>query len=303
MSLTEHTRHVRPVGSFSFFVPILLLILFFSGVPGVAGTNGFLMTGSEGYSYTPDGAVWNSSIRTYVYDRNARLQEIVASNSLVYSSVSLYFATNYLQTNAFIYDAKGNLLSSATGSSETTIYTNVNDHETEELTLRDQNGDGMVDWISNTIYTYDDRDRLIRIVMTNDYNAVGVADSWSVVTFTFDASGHRTGFLQEIDFNSDGVIDKRIRTVYTLDDKGRAVAGVEDFLDASGALTGTWNLSYAYDKFGNLTEGAVDYGHGIKNGGAEFRYSYEHRGEVIRSAPRVRPKNELAGVAFWSWDR
>jgi len=272
-----------------------LLILCLSSVAGVAGTNGFLLTGSEGYSYTPDGAVWNSSIRAYVYDRNARLQEIVASNSF-------YFAGNFLQTNAFIYDEKGNLLFSRIGSSETTIYTNLNENESEEITLRDQNGDGVVGSISTTTYTYDDRDRLIEIVIRNDYKADGVVDSRSVVTFTFDRAGHRTGFLQEIDFNADGVVDERIRTVYTLDDKGRAVAGVEDFLDASGALIGTWRLSYAYDKFGNLTEGAFDYGLGIKNGGAEFRYSYEHRGEVIRSAPRVRPMDELAEVAFWSWD-
>jgi len=203
-----------------------------------------------------------------------------------------------LQTNAFIYDEKGNLLFSRIGSSEATIYTNLNEHETSELTVRDENDDGMVDSISTTIYTYDDRDRLIRIVITNDYNAVGVADSWSVVTFTFDPAGHRTGFLQEIEFNADGVVDERIRTVYTLDDKGRAVAGVEDFLDASGLLTGTWLFSYEYDKFGNLTQVAIDLGLGIKNGGTVGRYSYEHRGEVIRSAPRVRPRDELAGVAL-----
>ena len=291
MRLANRARSARPLDS----IPILvfLVLLSFLGIARAAGTNGFLLTGTATYTYDPAGALLNSSTGTYVYDAHGQLQQIVQSNFL-YSG----FGPTGVETNSFFYDEKGNLLYSKTGTSET-IYTNVSVHETVEISLLDENSDGVFDTTRVVTSFYDIRHRLIGMLYQGYHG--GILDFQNAVSLTLDQAGHIISALQEVDFGRDGIdgiIDQRLRTTFTLNHQGLPVVGIEDFLADSGEPINTWILSYIYDESSNLLQFMIHRG----AGDVLYRFSYEHRGEVIHAVGANRPRNELSGVPLFGWD-
>jgi hypothetical protein len=103
-------------------------------------------------------------------------------------------------------------------------------------------------------------------------------DSRSTTTWTYDLANHRIVSTNTFEPNGDGVVDDTYTMVETdvTDDRGYPISGVINYANGSEA-----HLTWIYDKFGHSTQWIK-----VSDGGIETNTLFwEHRGQVIRSAP------------------
>lgn len=140
-------------------------------------------------------------------------------------------------------------------------------------TFNDNNGDGIVELITTTVYGSDGR--LLSESLdfgTNGRGADGSADS--VTTYTYDANGNRTG--QFLDRNLDGRFEYVLNSSFVFDDEGNLTITYTD-----GDINAFQNTYvYEFDADGNFLKETID-------GRVTQEYTYDDVGNLVLFQDKV----------------
>jgi hypothetical protein len=282
MSLTRPQR----IFEFTFGVAVALLSATTTrAVPGAKAA--VLLTGISWETINTNTSGW------YYYTYSATTNDFDKHGTLFQSHETNYsdflgIAQADVATTVYTYDKQGNLILSVqnydTGTDGTidlrvtSIYTNLPNGQSQEIDFNDSNLDGAPDYIFTTTFTYDTENRIVKVVFEADLDADGVVDSRSKQTWTYDLANHRIVSINTFEPDGDGVVDDTFTTVETdvTDDRGYPISGVIRYADGSEA-----KLTWIYDKFGHSTQWIKESASGTETN----TLYWDHRGQVIRSAP------------------
>jgi hypothetical protein len=172
----------------------------------------------------------------------------------------------------------------------TDIYTNLPNGQSQAIESYDDNLDGNPDSIYTFTYTYDNNDRIVKTVLDGDFNADGRADYRTTQTRTYDLTNHQIVTITTYEPYAEGIANDAFPSVETdvTDDRGYPTSGVIQY--ANGSET---RLTWTYNKFGNMTQQIVE----SEDGVTTFTYTWDPRGQAIRSAPHPHSREFLQATS------
>ena len=207
------------------------------------------------YDEGSDGTIEDTEVQETTYDAAGRVLSFRSeyTPSVGDSAVS--------QTD-FTYDAGGNLIQSSSsidndndGTADFAIATlYVYSGSVVLLTTRttDIGGDGSIDSVTLTTYSYDSNNRLLSETERSDIDNDGSDDSINVVFHAYDGQGQLISTIYQSDYQGDSIFDYRQEDAFTYDANGNETLSTSTFdNDNDGTLDFMRSRASTYDASGN----------------------------------------------------
>jgi hypothetical protein len=129
-----------------------------------------------------------------------------------------------------------------------------------EQTIQDWDANGVTDAIYNTKNEFNKNGQVTKYVIDNDYDANGMTDWKTVVTQKWKGDA-LTQRIEKTDSDGNGTVDFVAKMNATVDNRGLVTEQTQVFdWEGDGVVDYSERVVNAYNKDGNITYQAVDYG-------------------------------------------